>query len=121
MKTILTLARYFAAVLVLSPACFATRLVTYSFRGEARLGALVDGGVIDLNRAYALMLKERGKERAEAFATAMVPPDMVEFLRGQQESRDAALEALRFVQDLAQSAHGLEWLQQLGIWFTGDE
>ncbi|MBI2819264.1 MAG: fumarylacetoacetate hydrolase family protein [Acidobacteria bacterium] len=121
MNTLFKLASYILAAVLFTPACFATKLVTYSFRGETRLGASVDGNIIDLNRAYSFLLKERGKERAEAFAAALVPPDMMEFLQGQEDSRNAALEAIRFVQDLARSPHGLEWLKRSGIWFTNDE
>lgn len=121
MNTLFKLAGYFLAVALFSSACFATKLVTYSFRGEVRLGAAVDDGVIDLNRAYAFLLKNQGKERAEAFAAAMVPPAMLEFLQGQDDSRKAALEAIRFVQDLARTPHGLEQLRQAGIWFTSEE
>jgi len=121
MNTLFKLASYIVVAAFLAPACFATKLVTYSFRGEARLGAFVDGNVIDLNRAYTLMLKGRGKERAEAFAAAMVPANMVEFLQGQKDSLDAALEAMGIVQDLARTPHGLERLKQAGVWFTSDE
>src|SRR5690242_17669264 len=46
----------------------ATKLVTYYFRGENRLGAWTESGVIDLNRAYREMLKEKGTARAEDLA-----------------------------------------------------
>lgn len=99
----------------------ATKLVTYSFRGEARLGAHVGNAVIDLNRAYTMMLKERGKPRAEAHANALVPPDMVELLQGQDESRAAALEAIQFAQKLAATPAGAERLMQAGAWYAVSE
>lgn len=110
-----------AVVLLATIPGHATRLVTYSFRGDARLGAHVGNAVIDLNRAYALMLKDRGKPRAEALAAALVPPDMVAFLQGEADSRSAALEAIQFAQKLAGSATGAEQLKQAGVWFAASE
>ena len=60
--------------LILSLDLSATKLVTYSFRGETRLGAWLDGEVIDLNLSYRLMLEERRTPRARARADAFVPP-----------------------------------------------
>ena len=46
--------------LIISTNLSATKLVTYNYRGENRLGAWMDGEVIDLNRAYKLFLKDNG-------------------------------------------------------------
>ena len=80
----------------LTSTLWATKLVTYSHRGEVRLGAYEDNAVIDLNRAYALLLRERGTPRAEARAAALVPPNMLEFLQGEEESIRVAKEAIQF-------------------------
>src|SRR2546429_8625342 len=57
------------------------RLVTYTFRGTTRLGALVgDAEVVDLNRACALHRAERGERRARALADFLLPPDMAALL-----------------------------------------
>ena len=78
------------------------RLVTYTFRGTTRLGALVgDAEVVDLNRACALHRAERGERRARALADFLVPPDMLAFLQAGDPAMDAARAAL---------AHGREYL-----------
>lgn len=100
---------------------FPTRLVTYTFRGETRLGAWVDGQVVDLNRAYKMLLDERGKARAQARADAMVPSGMVEFLRGEEDSMQAGLEALSFARKMLQSSNGPERLKEAGILFADSE
>lgn len=52
------------ALLVLLPSpASATKLVTYSYSGETRAGAVEGIYVIDLNRAYALYLSERFQGR----------------------------------------------------------
>jgi len=76
----------------------ALKLVTYTFEGEARLGALLDDKVIDLNRAYRALLQQRGDPRAKAMADAFVPSNMLEFLQGEERSMEAAKEAVAFVQ-----------------------
>lgn len=74
----------------------ALRLVTYSHQGETRIGAIADDRVIDLNRAYEALLIEQGDPRPKAMALAMVPPDMVGLLEGQERSMTAARDAVAF-------------------------
>jgi len=105
----------------LSSPLWATKLVTYSHRGQARLGAFEDNAVIDLNRAYLLWLREQGTPRAEAVAAAFVPPNMLEFLQGEEESIRVAKEAIRFAKQEAARPGGMERLKQQGIWFSKDE
>ncbi len=107
--------------LLLAPSCFATKLVTYSFRGQVRLGAVADGHVIDLNRAYALMLQEQGTPRAEARAAALVPPEIVAFLEGEDASRQAALEAISFIRRISGNAERAARLERDGVRFTMEE
>jgi 2-keto-4-pentenoate hydratase/2-oxohepta-3-ene-1,7-dioic acid hydratase in catechol pathway len=66
-------------------------LVTYEEGGEARIGVLDGESVIDARRAVALKLRAHGETRASALATAQVPADMTELLRG----GPGALEAVR--------------------------
>ncbi|RMF87061.1 MAG: FAA hydrolase family protein [Nitrospinota bacterium] len=73
------------------------RLVTFHNGIEPRLGALWTGMVIDLNRACARLLQEKGEPRATALAAALLPPDMRAFLEGGEKSREAAQETLHFV------------------------
>src|SRR5881398_1239365 len=76
------------------------RLVTYTFRGTTRLGALVgDAEVVDLNRACALHRAERGERRARALADFLVPPDMPAFLQAGDPAMDAARAALAHVRE----------------------
>lgn len=51
-----------------------------------RLGALVPGGIADLNAACAWHLGLKGETRPYRLAGAIVPPDMLEFLRGGETS-----------------------------------
>ena len=106
--------------LILSVDITATKLVTYSFRGETRLGAWADGEVIDLNRSYRLLLEERRTPRAHARADALVPPRMVEFLSGEEDSLRAAMEALHFVKDRLNKG-GRDRLIQGGLLFSQSE
>lgn len=91
------LATTLCAVSLLLPfSAQALRLVTYSYQGETRIGAVVDAQVYDLNRAYEAMLAERGESRPKAMAMAMVPPDMLGLLEGQERSMNAARDAVAY-------------------------
>lgn len=76
----------------------ALKLVTYEENGESRLGALLGETVVDLNRAYARLLQQRGQPPARALADVLVPPDMLGFLRGKNSAMEAANEAVLFAQ-----------------------
>ncbi len=73
------------------------RLVTYQYEGQARTGAQIDGQIIDLNRAYAAMLRHGGNDDELAVANARVPGDMIALLQGGATSLRAAQDALAFV------------------------
>jgi len=71
------------------------RLVTYTFRGATRLGAMLgEREVLDLNRACALQRAGRAAERGRAIADFLVPPDMLRFLDAGDPALDAARSAL---------------------------
>ena len=96
------------------------RLVTYTFRGTTRLGALAgDAEVVDLNRACALHRAERGERRARALADFLVPPDMAAFLQAGDPALDAARAALAHVQDHVRAAR--EAAIASGLLFPTDE
>src|SRR6266545_3199084 len=58
------------------------RLVTYTFRGATRTGAMLgENEVVDLNRAETLRLRQAGDEAAETRAAFHVPSNMLAFLR----------------------------------------
>ena len=83
-------------------------LVTYTFRGTTRLGAMLgEDTVVDLNRACTLDRTARGEERAQAMADFLVPPDMLAFLRGGEPSMDAARSALAHISAERPDASGL--------------
>lgn len=78
------------------------RLVTFEVETVvgrfSRIGAVVDGGIVDLVAAYGAKLAERvPAERAAGLADATVGTTMVAFFEGGSESRAAAEEALDFV------------------------
>jgi len=88
------------------------KLVTFELCGRSRIGAVVDERVIDLNAAYAARLAATGTVEAAKRADAALPPDMMGFLWGGRETREAAVAALRFVasqgDDLLGMAYPLE-------------
>jgi 2-keto-4-pentenoate hydratase/2-oxohepta-3-ene-1,7-dioic acid hydratase in catechol pathway len=96
------------------------RLVTYTFRGTTRLGAMLgDHDVIDLNRACALHRAERGERRARALADFLVPADMLAFLQAGDPALDAGRAALAFVQDGVRA--GRDGAMAAGLLFRLDE
>ena len=80
------------------------KLVSFSvatvFGETVRIGALVEDGIVDLNLAYASYLDESGTTgRPYEVATGIMPPDMVEFFKGGELSKDSAKQVIDFVQD----------------------
>jgi 2-keto-4-pentenoate hydratase/2-oxohepta-3-ene-1,7-dioic acid hydratase in catechol pathway len=55
-----------------------------------RLGVALTEGVLDLNFATAWHLQRQGEPKAYELASVLVPPDMLEFLRGEQPSMKLA-------------------------------
>ncbi len=74
------------------------RLVTYEREGQVRVGAQLDGQIVDLNRAYRAALHHAKNEDELAVADMRVPSDMIDLLRGGEASLKAAQQALAFVQ-----------------------
>ncbi|MFD0693528.1 fumarylacetoacetate hydrolase family protein [Paenibacillus sp. GCM10027628] len=72
------------------------RLVSFSYDGNQRIGAIAGNQIIDLNYACEEMLKARGQLRAALIAEAYVPANMVEFLQGGEQSMAMAKEAVDF-------------------------
>jgi acylpyruvate hydrolase len=70
------------------------KLVAFQTVGDPRLGCLAGDKVVDLTLAYEAMLQERGRKKARALAGVMVPPDMIDFLDGEDEALAAAAEGL---------------------------
>lgn len=84
------------------------RLVTFeSAPNESRIGAISSEYFVDLNRAYALYLRD--VERDPAFsrvADARVPANMRALFEGGDPSLDAARKALKHAQSLGPQAKG---------------
>ncbi|OLS42197.1 fumarylacetoacetate hydrolase family protein [Bacillus sp. MRMR6] len=72
------------------------KLLTYSTNDTPfRLGVLVDENtIVDPNRAYEELLKNRGQERAEEIASALVPCDPTEFIANGELALQKANEAI---------------------------
>ena len=85
------------------------RLVTYSRpQAQSRIGARLKDSIVDLNQAYAALLREQGDAAAQRVADARVPPEMRLLFEGGDRSLDAAREALEFARRQGRDAVGLE-------------
>jgi len=84
------------------------KLVTFKVHTEERLGALVSDKVVDLNSAYALMLKDQGKEFPKRHATALIPPNMIGFLEGGEEAKKTAETVLKWLEKKPKDTVGVD-------------
>jgi 2-keto-4-pentenoate hydratase/2-oxohepta-3-ene-1,7-dioic acid hydratase in catechol pathway len=73
------------------------RIVTYQHERQSRVGAQLEGQIVDLNRAYQALLNHSSNIDELAVADARVPADMIGLLRGGETSLRAAREAAAFV------------------------
>jgi 2-keto-4-pentenoate hydratase/2-oxohepta-3-ene-1,7-dioic acid hydratase in catechol pathway len=95
------------------------KLVTYTFRGTTRLGAVAgDGAIVDLNRACAAE-RRAGATRGRVLADFLVPPAMLPFLDAGQPALEAARAALAWVG--ARAGSDAAALRADGILFAADE
>lgn len=62
-----------------------------------RIGVVEEDSLIDLTASYAAKLRANGKTNPKAVAEVVLPPDMLEFLRGEDESMSAAREAVAYI------------------------
>lgn len=85
------------------------KLAMYKFgERDYRLGAAIAGELIlDLNYAYETYLQRAGESRFREIARAVVPPDSVEFLRGESTSWQAAQKAIAAAESLGKEALGI--------------
>jgi acylpyruvate hydrolase len=74
------------------------RLATVSIEGDQRIAAVINDMYVDLNKAYELLLENKGQARAKQIAEAYIPPNMIGFLQGGEDSSNLANEAIEFVQ-----------------------
>ncbi|MFQ6052995.1 MAG: fumarylacetoacetate hydrolase family protein [Candidatus Bathyarchaeia archaeon] len=84
--------------------------------GPRRLGCLADdGSIIDLNYAYAALLKRDGVARCYAKADAEVPSDLLEFIVEGPEGLEAANEAVSLVREgLTEGPRGEKLIYKAG-------
>jgi 2-keto-4-pentenoate hydratase/2-oxohepta-3-ene-1,7-dioic acid hydratase in catechol pathway len=64
-----------------------------------RLGAVIEGGIIDLNFACAWHLARKREARPYLLADILVPDDMLEYLRGEETSAGFARATIASVQE----------------------
>jgi 2-keto-4-pentenoate hydratase/2-oxohepta-3-ene-1,7-dioic acid hydratase in catechol pathway len=62
-----------------------------------RIGAELDGRLIDLNAACAALFREQGEPDAPEYAGFLVPPDMITYLSRGEKAKQAVMESLQFV------------------------
>ena len=84
------------------------RLITFEDRSaRSRIGARAGKQIVDLNTAYAAMLRDQRDPACDRMAQARVPPDMRALFEGGDRSLDAAREALAFAEKLGPDAKEL--------------
>jgi len=85
------------------------KLLTFKIEKEKRLGAYVDGKIVDLNLAYARYLAEEKSELNALFeATKTVPPKMLPFIENGDEAIQAAKKAIEYVSNLGSEESDLK-------------
>jgi acylpyruvate hydrolase len=97
------------------------KLVTFAHRGAQRVGLLEAERVIDVNRAYAALLGQRGDLRAEAMADALVPIDMIDILESGEQALAAIREAAMYVREGTSSGEQPGGLKRDGLMLTFSE
>jgi len=76
------------------------KLVTFDLCGRDRVGAVVDGRVVDLNAALTAALVEAGEPEPALMADRALPPDMLGFLRGGAAALAGARRGLEYAAEL---------------------
>jgi acylpyruvate hydrolase len=74
------------------------RLLTYSREGQVHIGALLDGWVVDLGRAYDLAQRGRGERGEQAVVDGQLFADMLALLGGGEAALRSAQIAIAFSQ-----------------------
>jgi acylpyruvate hydrolase len=99
------------------------RLVSYAWKGQVRLGALLREEVVDLYTAYRAALHDCGDVEELAVADLRVPTDLPSLLAGGAASQAAARRALTFAaerllagkgDDLCHAVAGVQLLPPVG-------
>jgi acylpyruvate hydrolase len=97
------------------------KLVTFAYRGTERVGLLEAGQVVDVNRAYAALLAQRGAIRAQAMADALVPAEMVSLLEAGEQALTAVREAVSDALARVASGDQAGGLRHNGVIFSSAE
>jgi acylpyruvate hydrolase len=97
------------------------RLLTFSARGQTRLGAEAGAWVIDLNRAGHEYFGAQGGPRAAGQSDTWLPPSMKEFLAGGNDAMAAAGEATRHIHTLLNDPSEAARLQREGVAWRSDD
>jgi acylpyruvate hydrolase len=97
------------------------QLVTFSHRGVQHVGLLERERLIDVNRAYAALLAQRGEPRARTLADALVPADMIGILESGERALTAIREAEGYVREGRGAGEPAEGLKRDGVVFTCSE
>jgi acylpyruvate hydrolase len=97
------------------------KLVTFAHRGMQRVGLLEGERVIDVNRAYAALLAQRGDLRAGPMAEALVPADMIGILEAGKRALAAIREGVGYVREGLGSGEQTEGLRRGGVVLTLSE
>lgn len=77
------------------------RIVSFVVNDRVRLGIETEGGILDANMAYRVMLAEQGDTAPDRLADALLPADAVAFLEGGQRCLDAARALVTYAKDSA--------------------
>ncbi|NQV06237.1 fumarylacetoacetate hydrolase family protein [bacterium] len=72
----------------------------------SRIGAELDGRLVDLNSAAAFYFADRGEPDADDYADFLVPPDMVTYLSRGDKASEAVAAALSLVADAGDGSGG---------------
>lgn len=72
----------------------------------ARVGALHNETIVDLNMAYQRMLADQGEAQPRRLATGEVPSSMLELLQGEVSAMNRAREAFHYISDNDHSVYG---------------
>lgn len=86
------------------------RLVTFEepLSRQDRVGALLDGKIVDINLAYVLYLQEKGEADPYDRGAAFTPPRMLDLLKLGDEAKEAAKAGVQFVQKLLGQGEGVK-------------
>lgn len=73
---------------------------------KRRLGIATDSGIVDVTTGYACVLEDQGEATPVEIAEAIVPPEMLSFLRRGERAIEAAREVVSFVASEADDERG---------------